>query len=119
MYKILADECIPLDLVNVLQEAGLDILTVSEIGLSDADDAKIFKTAVSRKRILLTFDRGFGDIFRFDISGSFGIVIILISQMTRKEIVNLPLAFFRLQKGKSLAGKLVIIGKRKIRISER
>ena len=119
MYKILADECVHLDLAKALRQAGLDVLTVVEAGFPSAPDEVIFREAVARKRILLTFDRGFGDIFRFDISGSFGVVIILIGQMTRKEIINLPLAFFNFQKGRSLAGKSVIIGKRRIRISQR
>ena len=119
MYKILADESIHLDLVNALRKAGLDVLTVAEAKLSGASDKAVFQTAVKRKRILLTFDRGFGDIFRFDISGSSGVVIILISQMTRKEIVNLPLAFFSFQRNRGLIGKLVIIGKRRIRVSQR
>lgn len=119
MYRILADECIHLDLANVLRQVGLDVLTVDEARLSGASDQAVFRAAVKKKRILLTFDRGFGDIFRFDISSSFGVVIILIGQMTRRETVDLPLAFFSFQKGRSLAGKLAIIGKRRIRISER
>ena len=119
MYQILADECIHLDLIKALRQAGLDVLTVIEAGLSSASDETVFELAVKKKRILLTFDRGFGDIFRFDISGSCGVVIVLINQMTKKEIISLPLAFFNFQKGRSLAGKLAIIGKRRIRISQR
>ena len=119
MFKILADACIHSDLVGALREAGFDVLAASQVGLSRASDEKVFKSAVVRKRILLTFDRGFGDIFRFDISGSPGVVILLINQMTKEEIINLPLAFFTFWKNRNFRGKLAIIGKRKIRISER
>ena len=119
MLKILADECIHTDLVKALSDNGLDVVTVSQLGLSGKSDEVIFKQAIKSKRILLTFDRGFGDIFRFNISSGQGIVIILPSQMTKEELIALPLAFFKsYQKGK-LTGKLVIIGKTRIRISER
>ena len=119
MYQILADECVHLDLVKALRQAGLDVLTVAEAGFSSASDEVVFQEAIRRKRVLLTFDRGFGDIFRFDISNSFGVIIILINQMTKEEIINLPLAFFSFRKGRNLVGKLTIIGKRRIRISQR
>lgn len=93
--KILADECIP------------------------NDDDKIFGYASDKRLVLLTFDRGFGDIFRFDISSSAGVVVMLISQMTKEEMTNILLAFLNSLKGKRLEGQLVIIGKRRIRISSR
>lgn len=119
MHRILADECIHTDLVVALREAGLDVLTVVEAGLSGATDERVFRTAVKKKRIILTFDRGFGDIFRFNIAGSPGVVIVLIGQMSRNEILSLPVAFFSLEDRRDLSGKLAIIGKSKIRISER
>ena len=119
MYRILADECIHRDLIEALRQAGLDVLSAAEADLISAPDGVVFQEAIRRRRILLTFDRGFGDIFRFDIASSFGVIIILINQMTREEIINLPLAFFAFLKGRSLRGRLVIMGKRRIRIVER
>jgi hypothetical protein len=71
---------------------------------------------VKTKRVLLTFDRGFGDIFRFDLSKSFGVMIILIFQMTKAEMTNLPLAFLGSRSKEDWRGKLVILGKRKVRV---
>ena len=119
MIKILADEGIHADLVSALKKAGLDVVTASEAGLSAKNDEDIFAKANSLKRILLTFDRGFGDIFRFDISGSQGVVILLISQMDKTEIINIPLAFFTTLGKRRLTSQLVIIGKHRIRISRR
>ena len=63
MVKILADECIHQDLLESLRGFGLDILTTKEANISGAGDALIFDFVVKAKRALLTFDRGFGDIF--------------------------------------------------------
>jgi len=119
MYKILADECIHTDLVNALRNAGLDVLTVNEAGLLGVPDKVVFQAGVEKKRIILTFDRGFGDIFRFNIGNSNGVVIVLIKQMSKEEILDISTTFFVSQKDRVLAGKLIIIGKSKIRISSR
>ena len=72
------------------------------------------------KRILLTYDRGFGDIFRFNISKSRGVIIVLTSKMKKNEIINIILSFMStINKQADLRGKLVIIGKSKIRITKR
>lgn len=117
--KILADECIHSDLIKALKSAGHDIISTGEVGLSSKGDEVIFQNAVKLKRVLLTFDRGFGDIFRFNLSSSSGVIILLISQMTKEEMIGILLSFIVSQRKKNISGKLVIIGKRKIRISER
>lgn len=119
MFKLFADECVNTDIVLVLRQSGFDVLTVKEAKLTGFDDETIFNFACSSKRILLTFDRGFGDIFRFNISKSSGIIVMLISQMSRDEIVGIILKFVFLIQSHGLDGKLAIIGKTKIRISER
>lgn len=117
MLKIFTDECIHTDIILALRESGNDVLTVDEAGLSGSDDEVIFDFARKNKRILLTFDRGFGDIFRFDISGSSGVIIVLISQMLRDEMISIILNFLSMADEGKISGRLVIIGKTKIRIS--
>ena len=77
-YRVLADECVNTDVVLGLRENGVDVLTIKEAGLTGADDKTVFEFAVSNKRILLSFDRGFGDIFRFYIASSEGVIVVLI-----------------------------------------
>ena len=115
MLKILADECIHNDLVEALKEEGFDVSNVREIE-QGADDEKVFEFAVKEKRILLTFDREFGNIFRFDIKNSFGVVIILIGQLKKEEVIKNTSAFFKSKGVKNLKGKLALIGKKKVRI---
>ncbi|OGC57183.1 hypothetical protein A3H26_02540 [candidate division WWE3 bacterium RIFCSPLOWO2_12_FULL_36_10] len=117
MYKILSDECIHKDIIDALRLAGHKITTVHEIKMSGSTDLEVFNYAYKNKLVLFTFDRGFGDIFTFDISGSSGVVIESINQMDKGEIIDIAIAFF--SELRDLQGKLVIIGKTKIRIIER
>ncbi|NCF75316.1 MAG: hypothetical protein GWO87_02420 [Xanthomonadaceae bacterium] len=88
--------------------------------MNGSDDETIFKFAYENKKILLTYDRGFGDIFRFNISKSNGVIIVLTSKMKKNEIVNIILSFIStINKQADLRGKLVIIGKNKIRVTQR
>lgn len=119
MLKLMADECIHNDVILALRQNGFDVLTIKEAGLTGSDDEIIFNFAQDKQRILLTFDRSFGDIFHFNITKSSGVIIVLISQMTKNEVINILLNFLNLIKNQGIDGKLVIIGKTKIRISGR
>ena len=103
-----------------MRQSGFDMLTVRDAKLTGSDDETIFKFAYENKRILLTYDRGFGDIFRFNISKSNGIIIVLIGKMKKDKIINIILSFMStVSKQFDLHGKLIIIGKSKIRITKR
>ena len=88
MIKLFADECINSSLVFALKKSGFDVLTVREAGLSGSSDEIIYNFAQTKQRVLLTFDRGFGDIFRFNIAESHGVIVILANQMERDKIAN-------------------------------
>src|SRR3989344_5594725 len=119
MQRFFADECVTTDIVSALRQEGLDVTTVKEAGLVGSDDDAVFNFAVEKGLVLLTFDRGFGDIFRFNISKGAGVIIILISRMSREEIVAIIINFILFSKDRDMSGKLALVGKSKIRISER
>ena len=119
MIKFFADECVHIDVISALRENGFDVLDVREAGISGSDDEAVFNFAKAHKRVLLTFDRGFGDIFRFNISKSPGVIIVLIHKMSGTEIIKIVLGFANFIQSQNFKGKLAIIGKTKIRISQR
>lgn len=61
---------------NIFREAGHDIETVREEGLSGSSDAGLFERCREEKRILVTLDLDFSDIVRFPPRESAGIVVI-------------------------------------------
>jgi len=119
MLKIFADECVHQDMISALEQNDFDVMTANQAGLTGSDDESIFNFALENKQILLTFDRGFGDIFRFSIAKSSGVIIMLMSQMSKTETIDILLKFLDFIKKDKLNGKLAIIGKTKIRISTR
>ncbi len=97
--KFLANENIPLDSVHLLRRAGHHVISILEDhpGMKDID---VLKQALRGKRIILTFDRDYGELifkypklipeglvyFRFDPSTSEQPAIILINIMKEKDI---------------------------------
>ncbi len=61
MTSVLADENVPRAAVAVLREAGLDVRSTSE-DISGATNVAILERARSEERLLLTFDRDFGEL---------------------------------------------------------
>lgn len=116
MIKILTDECINNDLISTLKSHGYDVLTIHDIKMVGFTDERILDKAVELKRALLTFDRGFGDIFRFDVTKHYGVIVLLVNNLSKEEIVTLPLNYLENVVGKNdLKGSLIIVGKTKIR----
>lgn len=70
------DENLPLDLAESLSNRGHDMDTVADEGLAGADDEAVLAAAAHEQRMIITLDRGFGDI-RLHPPGSHAGVIVL------------------------------------------
>jgi|Deesub1362B_J571_1020462.scaffolds.fasta_scaffold00176_49 predicted nuclease of predicted toxin-antitoxin system len=59
--RFLANENIPLKVINELKDNGYDILRVDELkrGMSDVE---VLELATKEERVLITFDKDFGEI---------------------------------------------------------
>lgn len=74
MISLLANENIPLATVKRLQEAGLDVVSVSTDFPSIADET-VIQFASENNRIIVTFDRDYGElIFKHNIIPPPGII---------------------------------------------
>jgi predicted nuclease of predicted toxin-antitoxin system len=74
--RLLANENVPLETVDALRRAGHDVTWLLE-ARSGSGDAAILATAQSEQRILLTFDKDFGELaFRARLDAATGIVLL-------------------------------------------
>jgi predicted nuclease of predicted toxin-antitoxin system len=58
--RIVADENFPFPSVRAMRQMGIDILSIQQ-SFPGFSDTEVLRVAVREKRILLTFDRDFGD----------------------------------------------------------
>lgn len=59
MKRILLDQGLPRSAAALLRQAGWDVIHVSEIGMSRADDADILQRARAESRVCVTLDADF------------------------------------------------------------
>jgi predicted nuclease of predicted toxin-antitoxin system len=81
MY-FLADENFPLDAVEILRQDGHDVawIRTDSPGISDPE---VLSRAQAEKRILLTFDKDFGELaFRANLPAAIGIILFRIKTLS-------------------------------------
>ena len=77
--RILADENIPGDTVNALRRIGYDVVWV-RTSLPGSLDEAVLKQAQVENRILITFDKDFGELaFRRRMKASNGVILLRIT----------------------------------------
>lgn len=60
--KILTDQDVYIKTIRFLRDAGFDVVTARELGLSTANDSDLLKKATDSGWIFLTRDRDFGSL---------------------------------------------------------
>lgn len=118
MLRFLLNANISHETAEFLKSLGYDAKTVAQFGLERAEDIEIAKKAAKEKRILITLDLDFGEIFYFSIKEKIWIIVLKLRNQT-VESVNKTLNW--LLKTKILVKKkyqntLVIIEEGKIRV---
>jgi predicted nuclease of predicted toxin-antitoxin system len=74
MIQFLANENIPIGSIKLLRKSGYDVLSILE-EMPGAKDSDILKIAYDENRIILTFDRDYGElIYRYKSYPPGGIV---------------------------------------------
>jgi len=74
--KFLADECTFVQTVLLIRNLGFEVQRIQELGLIGADDDEVFEKAQDLKAVLITNDKGFGDIRRYPPSSHFGVIVL-------------------------------------------
>jgi predicted nuclease of predicted toxin-antitoxin system len=88
----LADENFPRLAVEALRQAGLDVLWMAEENPGASDD-EVLAQSVSTGRILLTFDKDFGELaYRRNLPSHCGIVLFRLTPQSPEEIAALTLS---------------------------
>lgn len=77
--KVKVDENLPLSVAELLRERGVDAHTVHEEDLAGTTDPDLLDVMRLEDRMILTLDRGFGDIRRYPPGTHPGVVVLRLS----------------------------------------
>ena len=117
MPKFVIDEDMPCSTGRILKQRGYDIRDIRDYGLRGAEDEEIYEFAQREKAVILTGDRGFGNILRFPLGKHFGIVVAHFpNKMLTMEINRHLIERFEDLLEDDFKGNLIIIEPGKIRI---
>lgn len=113
--RFLANENFPGAAVKLLEAAGHDVIWVRTAapGTSDAD---VLAWAVREERILLTFDKDFGELaFRAGLPASCGIVLFRIPMSSPTNVAQTAVAV--LESRTDWAGQFSVVEEHRVRMT--
>ncbi|HEX6533712.1 MAG TPA: DUF5615 family PIN-like protein [Gemmatimonadaceae bacterium] len=112
--RLLADENVPLASVDVLAAAGHDVRSVTR-DRAGSSDPNVLDWARAEERILLTFDRDFGElVFRAGAAAPPGVVFFRLVPGWPSEPAEVLLALLR-EPGVPLAGVFTVVDRDHVR----
>lgn len=110
MPKFLIDESLSPLLAGFLHELGFDATSVRDIGLKGEDDRKIIAWARKNKRVIVTCDQDFGEIYYLEQRGKIGVIVLRSKLQSTSSYRNI-LQFLRKERvfaNKSLSRSLIV-----------
>lgn len=112
--RFLADENVPYDAITSLQARGHDVVWIRREAPGIYDD-KALARAMSEERILITFDKDFGELaFRRKLPASCGIILFRIPVPSPKYVAQMVVT--AVESRDDWAGHFSVVEENRIRI---
>ena len=113
--RILANENFPFDAIEALRADGHDVAWIRSDAPGSADE-QVLARAQAESRILITFDKDFGELaFRFGLPAACGIILFRISAPSSAHIARSAVA--ALKQRNDWTGHFSVIEDRRIRMT--
>lgn len=114
--KFKVDENLPAEVADDLRAAGHDAMTVVDQGMAGTSDNAMLVRVAGEERVLLTMDKGIGNVLRYPPADFSGLVVFRPEQTGR----GATLAFIRRALPSlleiDLRGRLAVVSQAGIRI---
>jgi predicted nuclease of predicted toxin-antitoxin system len=104
---------------RLFPEAGHDVETVAEEGLSGATDELIFETCIRENRCLLSLDLDFADVVRFPPHKTAGIAVLRLPKGASLSLLERFVSgLLNMLDAEPITGRLWIVEAGRIRVHE-
>lgn len=107
--NFLADQDVYEVTVRLLETLGHEVLRAREAGLSRAVDKELLRWAHNTRRVLVTRDKGFGQLVFLSGEPHSGVVLLRLEPPTLKAVHQELERFLREHGGEDLSGHIVTI----------
>jgi predicted nuclease of predicted toxin-antitoxin system len=117
--RIKLDENIPASAATVATQLGHDADTVVGEELAGAADVDVLAASSGNDRILITLDRGFGDVRAYPPGTHGGVVILRVDSRDASTVTEAVRSFLVTQDLGDLTGCIVVVRGGGLRLSSR
>ena len=114
--KVKLDENITAAAVALLSNHGHDVDTVPAEHITGASDALLLEACRNDRRMLITFDIGFGDVRAHPPGSHPGIVVLRIADQRPENTLDVLRRFLAYHELNDLAGALTVVSEDRVRI---
>ena len=114
--KFKLDENLPVSSAAILTGAGHDVDTVTAEGLIGAPDREVVAAATMAGRILISLDRGLGDIRAYPPGSHAGIVVLRLTDQSAEAAITAVSDLATLTNPESLVGAVAVLQRGLLRI---
>ena len=114
--RVKVDENLPASLVSLLRERGFEADTVIEEGLAGSTDEDLLAAAREEDRMIVTLDRGFGDIRRYPPGSHPGIVVLHLADESALAIRAAVMQLLDNHDLENLSGTITVVQHGSLRI---
>lgn len=116
--KIKIDENMPVDVITVLENAGHDAHSVYSEGIEGCSDRQLIAICKKEKRLLITLDNDFSNIFVYPPDKFEGIIVLRVENQSKRAIIALINKILPVitSNEENICGQLWIVEENRIRI---
>lgn len=114
--KIKLDENIPGAVAGFLRSRDHDVDTVLEESLGGRDDPTVLRAAISEGRLLITLDRGFGDVRAYPPGTHPGIIVMRPDDQRVPTVVGMVETLVDHHDIDGLAGCITVVQRNVLRV---
>ena len=114
--KFKIDENLPIELAELLKQAGYDTATVFEQHLAGGTDDTVVMVCQKEQRILITLDMDFADIREYPPNQFPGFLVLRLKKQGKSSIMETFERILNLLSSESLIHKLWIVEENRVRI---
>ena len=107
--RLLLDQMLDVDVARELRDPGFDVTQVSQLGMSQADDAEILEEAGRQQRVFVTLDEHFGDWSVLPLSKHAGVIRVKADPGTTGNVLRLLVPFLTRHSDARFEDTLVIL----------
>jgi predicted nuclease of predicted toxin-antitoxin system len=114
--KFKVDENLPIDVAQLLREAGHDVYSVHEQGLVGAKDQVLAEVCQSENRAMVTLDTHFADIRTYPPENYYGLIVLRLTHQDKPHVLEVMRRVLKLFPSEALEGKLRIVDEKRVRV---